>query len=690
MVPPPPPVLSNPWLGTWSRPPDRPSQIVLALAIGLLAVAVIPGGRRWLMSTLEPSGIGELKRRRRFLAVACFVAAFLSLGYIAFYLRGGPRASDAATYWLQGRALSHGQLAWTAPDPTASFRAQNLAVPAPDRLAGIFPPGYPLLLGAMFLLGAPMLIGPLVAAGLVVATWLLTRELATAARVDEAGAERIARVAVGFSIVSAALRYHTADALPHGAAALGLTMALACAMRALRTGKPRVFAAAGLALGLLIATEPMSAIAGGVAVLALAACAGDRGRSLLWACAAAAPGVLLLLAANRAATGHAFGSPGALHALGAKATVLATAHRLRSNLVDVANFEPIALLPVLLLRPAVRKRSGAALWAVGVVLLQVLILAPFASATGDDVAPGAGAQVLADVLPVEHALVALALGLSFPRRLVTATIVALALALGGFALHASHEHERLATSGLGRPHFEPDIPREGAVTHGLLFFDDDQGFELAFHPGALASHGIEAVRMRNDDHDRLLYDLLGHPPTHRYTTGPAGPTGSTASWWSPSGGDSWRFEAESDLPPVARSGRAEVVLESESCASNGRALTLEPAEPSTSAVASVTLELPIPRAAAAPTRQAWTVTPRAFRRGGPGAAELTLVTTLGGPPLAQWTWTDASQPASTCIDLPSRLVDLGGELGGDNRRAWLVMTARGGAVSLDKTTMKLR
>src|SRR5580693_6971029 len=95
-----PPVLPHPWLGTWARPPDRPSQVALAAAVGLLVVALVPGGPWRLISTLDSLGMGDLKRRRRFLVIASFVAAFLSLGYVAFYLRGGPRAASAATYWL--------------------------------------------------------------------------------------------------------------------------------------------------------------------------------------------------------------------------------------------------------------------------------------------------------------------------------------------------------------------------------------------------------------------------------------------------------------------------------------------------------------------------------------------------------------------------------------------------------------
>ena len=98
------------------------------------------------------------------------------------------------------------------------------------------------------------------------------------------------------------------------------------------------------------------------------------------------------------------------------------------------------------------------------------------------------------------------------RSLARATLVAFALTLAGFAVHAADDHERWppATS-VGRT-TSPTWPARRASPQGLLFFDDDQGFELAYDPTALASHEMQAVRMRGDDHDRLLYDSLGHPP----------------------------------------------------------------------------------------------------------------------------------------------------------------------------------
>lgn len=677
------------WLGTWSRPPDRPAQLALALGGFLLVMALVPGGPRWLASALDFAGVADLTRRRRFLTITAFVAAFLSLGYVAYYLHGGPRSPLAATYWLQGRALSRGALSWSAPDPSANFRARDLLFTAPDRVSGIFPPGYAVLLAPAFLVGAPMLVGPLLAACLVVASWLLARELAYACDVTGSEAERIARVAAGLSLVSAALRYHTAEVLPQGATAVALTIAFASALVARRIRDPRLFGIAGLAVGFLVAAEPLIAVAVGAVVATMAWGCGERPRALSFTFAAALPGVLLLLAANRAAVGHAFASPAVAYSAwfepreprtAAKA-VLTTLRGLRLHLLDFANFEPLALLALV---PLVSGKRRAPALAALVVAGQILLALPFDASS---VTPGAGAQRLASILPLEHALAAIGLARLFPGS-ARAAVLTLALALAGFAVHASNDHRQLAAEGTGHPHYEPDVPREANVTHGLLFFDDDQGFELAYDPGIPASHGVQAVRMRGDDHDRILYDSLGHPAIHRYISAASSSGAATVSLWTPPGAGSevYRFEAESDWPPIAISGgHAAVVDVPSSCASEGHVLELTPARGATDAT--FTIALPVPRGPTPAEAKKWNVTPRILQRGGLGSATLTLVGqvgNLGRPALAEWTWQDAAAKSPTCVDLPSKAV----ELGGDVTRAWMVVRAQGGPVSLDKTTLR--
>jgi hypothetical protein len=57
----------------------------------------------------------------------------------------------------------------------------------------------------------------------------------------------------------------------------------------------------------------------------------------------------------------------------------------------------------------------------------------------------------------------------------------------------------------------------------------------------------------------------------------------------------------------------------------------------------------------------------------------------GGPPLAHFTWRDASNGPG-CIEIGEQSLTLGPDV----RRTWLVVSAKGGAVALDKTVLRPR
>jgi hypothetical protein len=237
--------------------------------------------------------------------------------------------------------------------------------------------------------------------------------------------------------------------------------------------------------------------------------------------------------------------------------------------------------------------------------------------------------------------------------------------------------------------------------------------------------------MRGDDHDRLLWDLLGHPPIHKYTLpatpapsgsasaaapasaapsageGPRGNSATVVTWTPPAEGtDLWRFEAEADWPAAAQSGgRVEVEDGIAPCASDGKVLTLTP----TTAQASATIALPVPRGSTPPEKRSWVVVPRIVDRGSNGtgaSAKLSLYASLDDKPLAEWTLESdgagapsdkpgtapsdkpEAKPGTTktpvCLDLDPKSVELGGPM----TRAWLVLSASRGPVSLDRTTLR--
>jgi hypothetical protein len=706
-----PSVWTSAALGTWGKPPDDVAWVALGAAVLFGLIAVAP---RSALTFLGVGGGTDSDQRRRFVSGVAFVAAFMSLGYVAFYLRGGPRIIDATSYFLEGRGIAHGKFAWSVPSPSASFRGRFLLFRDPDKLSVIFPPGYPALLAAGFLVGAPMVIGPLLAAALVFATYFLARELTDP---KDPNIDAIAMLAAVFSLGCAAVRYHTADTMAHGASALGIALALACAFRARRTDSTRHFVLAGLALGWVMSTRPVSSLPVAIAVFALCATSPRSINALLATLAAMVPGILLLSLAQHAQTGNWFassqeayyavsdGPPGCFrygfgketgclyehgdfvksHLAGGYGLVEAlgtTGRRLKMHLLDVLNFEPLILLVLWPLLGRLKTRAGLAL---AVVFGQVLAYAPFYF---DGNYPGGGARLFADVLPLEHAIAALGVSLALPRiALERRALFVLSLVCAGFAVHGVFDHIALANRDDGRPMYEPDVARDAQVTKGLVFFETDHGYNLAANPGADPEKEIVAARLRGDDHDRLLLERLNHPQAHSYHLTSEG---SNVTIWVPGGGspDFWRFEAEADWPPLAQQdGWAEPTWLSGTCASQERALTLHPegAEKAT-----VTFEVPVPKDGR------WLVTPRVVRQGGKGRGTLRLEV-LGRPALPEdeklsWEWADGeatSPPTSpaACAELTPRETALVAEGPGAGAR-W-VMTASGGAVSLDRTTLRL-
>jgi len=597
-----------PWPGPLGPPPDAPAWIATIVAL-LFAWQ----GRRLFFA---------LFRSPRVVAVGLLSAlAFaLSAGYVAYYLRGGPRIIDATSYWLQARALAEGHITWAIDEPTASARGRFLLMSGPPgapRLGVIFPPGYPIVLALGFLLRNPLWVGPLIGALVVIATYAL------ALRISQR--ENVARLAACLSVVSAALRYHTADTMSHGWAALLFAAVLAFAYAATDAETPtkRLQHAAlfGTALGWLMATRPIS----GLALLPVAGFAAfEMGwRPRIVATASALVPIALFALEQRAVTGAFFvssqsayytvadGPPGCFHygfgagigclhehgayvasvlhdGLGWAAATITTLRRLRLHLIDVANAEPLVLLAIAapFLAPRHRRdgsnmqpRRIASLAAATVLL--ILAYVPFYF---DGNYPGGGARFFADALPLEHVLIAVAVAqladrfsgapdLAFCRW--AAQICAIALA--GFGIHASFEHLQLRDREGGRPFFEPAVLEKAKVDHGLLFTGTDHAFNLASDPGSTdATRAVVVAHEYGDDRDRQVWERLGRPPSYRYVfDGREMSSPALVVWNPPPPTRPFRFEAEAEWPPLSQSGGYfEPVFAQGTCAWGGRLLAV--------------------------------------------------------------------------------------------------------------------
>jgi hypothetical protein len=662
----------------------------------LLALSALVAGRRL---------VGPSPRRARFLTLAALAAAALSAAYIKGYLRGGPRIIDATSYFLEARALAQGYVTWPLEAPSTSTLGRFLVRsegPSGPQIAVIFPPGYPALLATGFLLGAPLAVGPLLAATLVLTTYDLADRIARHLHPSAAppGPLAIPRLAALFSVTCAALRYHTADTMSHGLAALCVSGALALTLRALDAGaSPRralpLAAFAGMLTGWLVATRPVSSLALAAALaVALGQRAGaSRGARLRIAAALAAsavPGLVLLLAHQRAVTGILGGSsqqlyyalsdgpPGCFRygfgrgigcvgehgdfvrtylpeGYGALAAAGTTLRRLALHLVDPLNLEALAFLVPLgafVGRKAPRVRLLALL-----VALQMAAYVPFYF---DGNYAGGGARFFADILPLEHVLAAVAVAHFAARAAPPSRWAACAVALGlaGFAFRAGFDHAVLRDREGGRPMFEPDRLAAAGIEGGLVFFDTDHGFNLAFDPAAsarraAAAGGLEAVRFHGDDIDRMVWEDRDRPPAFRYRYRIQREGEATVALepldLAPFSAAPAAIEGESLFPPLEQQGGFALAAHaSGTCASAARWLAIHAAAASTAAL--IRVELPAPWAAG------HAVAPRLAL--GPGArGEVSLV--VDGAIARVWPLSGPENGAPVCTDLEGAAVALG-------------------------------
>jgi len=670
--------------------PKDPAQFAALLA-ALLALPLAP-------RVLRPE-----RSSRLFLALAALAAAALSAAYIPLYLRGGPRIIDATSYFLEARALADGHLAFPLDEPAASYLGRFLVRaehPEGPTAAVLFPPGYPALLALGFLAHAPLAIGPLLAAAITIATYALASLVFEKAPplADRASLPRLAAV---FSVACAALRYHTADTMSHGLAALCFTASLALALAAVRALESNTNArlaslGTGLFAGWLAATRPFSALALGLALaFVFASIARARAiprdarlRALAFVALGSLPGLALLAAHQHAATAELFassqrayyaaadGPPGCFrygfgagigclgehgdfvrhnlpNGFGAYAAAATTLRRLKQHLVDAGNAEPFTLL-VLFGAFLAAKEPRARLLPIAVAL-QIAAYVPFYF---DGNYPGGGARFFADVLPLEHLLAALAV-LEVARRAPdarrSARRIALLVALVpiGFAFRAGFDHASLRDRDGARPMFEP-----ARVAHlpenALLFLDTDHGYNLAWDPSkSLNSNKLRIARLRGDALDRFTWTSLGRPPAYRYVfpilpdgAPPAEPEVLPLSFDASA---PLTIEAENLWPALSQQGAwALPAYASGTCASEDRLLAIFTAdEPAASP--SITVSLPAPFLAGRRIAPRLTLV-------GDASARVSL--SVDGRPLHTFTVPKIQPPSPSlrCVNLEAQLV----------------------------------
>jgi hypothetical protein len=334
-------------------------------------------------------------------------------------------------------------------------------------------------------------------------------------------------------------------------------------------------------------------------------------RRLAWLALGLTPGLTLLALQHKALTGHYIGStqldyyaradgpPGCFrygfgagigclfehgdyvrarlpNGYGLAAALATTLRRLLLHSLDIANAAPLALgvpLGAWFGRHDARLRLLA-----GLLVAGVLAYTPFYF---EGSFPGAGARFFADLLPLEHVLLASALARLHVTRF------AWPLALAGFALHTSSQHRALRDREGGRPMFESAELQRRGITQGLVFVNSDHGFALGFDPAVTSARaGLVVARLRHDALDRLLWERLGRPPTYCYDYNMSGSAPPAVRPCVPPHELLVRIEAESLWPPSnVTAGWAHPDYSADACVSRARGLRLRTA---------AGLDLPLP------------------------------------------------------------------------------------------------
>jgi len=266
--------------------------------------ALIAGGVTVVLEVLSHGAVAAAVYRvwdgllavpsRRFVAVTAALFAAGALAFTVFVFDGNPRSVDGFAQLFQARVFLAGRL-WLSPPPElASFATLNMIL-GPDRWLAQYPPGQSLALAVGLAAGVWWLLVPLWAAALVVFTHRLGRWV---------GGDAAGRLAVLLLCVSPFALAVSGSEMSHLPAAV-LGAGAACAALAAGGRRPLLApAAAGGAIGLMLAFRPLDAVAAVLpTALILLLTARVRVPALMAAAVGGLLGSLPTLAYNAATTG---------------------------------------------------------------------------------------------------------------------------------------------------------------------------------------------------------------------------------------------------------------------------------------------------------------------------------------------------------------------------------------------------
>jgi 4-amino-4-deoxy-L-arabinose transferase-like glycosyltransferase len=232
-------------------------------------------------------------------AGGALVAAYVS----SEVLQRMPHVQDSVAYLFQAKTFALGRLTVPVPPVPAAFQHEFVLM-RDGQWFSKYPPGFPLLLAVGVLLGGPWLVNPLLCGLAIAVTYVFARSVYGGAT---------ALLGAALLTTSPWLLLMSGSMMSHPA---GLVLAMTFVWgleRAERRNSARLAALSGFALGWLLATRALTAVALAAPMLGWVAVAAVRARRLRPRHAAFAAGatipVLGLVAYNAALTGSPLVSP---------------------------------------------------------------------------------------------------------------------------------------------------------------------------------------------------------------------------------------------------------------------------------------------------------------------------------------------------------------------------------------------
>jgi hypothetical protein len=290
---------------TWSEPS---SHFLQTLSVGMdrLAVAIMAGGGglavmgwlRRLPLDRHATGVG------RATATVCgllFLAA--SIGIAFGVLRAFPTSADESIYLFQAQCLAQGHAAVSMPPESDFFAATHLGM-RDDKVAGRFPPGWPLLMTVFLSFGvSAWIVAPLISiVGLI---FLYSYA-------SEKHDPRVAWVAVVGIAVSPFFLFNAASLFSHAACFLALAIMFWASNRLMNRDKAGYALIVGAAVGLAVLVRPFTGLLIATALLLTMLARRSLRRPLValgLIVAGGLPALTGLLMYNAAVTGDAMNMP---------------------------------------------------------------------------------------------------------------------------------------------------------------------------------------------------------------------------------------------------------------------------------------------------------------------------------------------------------------------------------------------